>query len=96
MGCPVHRDSRLCIVPPHMLRVLEMRGDRKTAAMARRLLDQSCKIRDERAAIAARPMLAEDGELRLDWEDELIARSCLTHDGEIRHEPTRNRLTGAS
>ncbi|MCB1402886.1 MAG: M4 family metallopeptidase, partial [Rhodobacteraceae bacterium] len=62
MGCPVHRDSRLCIVPPHMLRVLEMRGDRKTAAMARRLLDQSCKIRDERAAIAARPMLAEDGD----------------------------------
>lgn len=31
----------------------------------------------------------KDGVLALDWEDELIAKTCLTHAGEIRHEPTR-------
>lgn len=30
-----------------------------------------------------------DGALVLDWEDELIAKTCLTHAGEIRHEPTK-------
>ena len=30
-----------------------------------------------------------EGNLALDWEDELIARTCLTHAGEIRHEPAR-------
>ncbi len=57
MCCPSRRDPRLCIVPPHMLRVLEMRGDRKTAEMARELLKQTCKIRDRRAAITTEPML---------------------------------------
>lgn len=41
-------------------------------------------------------MLDDSGELKLDWDDELVAKSCLTFDGEIRHEPTRNRLNGAS
>jgi NAD(P) transhydrogenase subunit alpha len=31
----------------------------------------------------------KDGALTLDWNDELIAKTCLTHAGEIRHEPTR-------
>jgi len=31
----------------------------------------------------------ENGELRIDWNDEVFAQSCLTHDGQIRHEPTR-------
>src|SRR5690606_10298824 len=31
----------------------------------------------------------KDGALTLDWDDELIARTCLTHAGEIRHEATR-------
>ena len=35
----------------------------------------------------------KNGELALDWSDEVIARSCLTHDGQIRHEPTR-KLVG--
>jgi NAD(P) transhydrogenase subunit alpha len=34
------------------------------------------------------PMI-EDGELKLDWDDEVIAESCLTFDGEIKHEPTK-------
>ena len=37
-----------CIVPPYMLRVLALRGDPKTAEMARTLLKQTEKLRDER------------------------------------------------
>lgn len=36
----------------------------------------------------------KDGELSLDWDDEVIAQSCLTHEGEIRHAPTRERIGG--
>ncbi|MDN3516765.1 Re/Si-specific NAD(P)(+) transhydrogenase subunit alpha [Aquisalimonas lutea] len=39
-------------------------------------------------------LLVKDGELRLDWDDQVLADSCLTHDGEIRHAPTRERLEG--
>ena len=27
-----------------------------------------------------------------DFEDEIVAGSCVTHDGEVRHEPTREQL----
>ena len=37
----------------------------------------------------------KDGEFTLDWNDELIAKSCLTHAGEIRHEPTKQLVDGA-
>jgi NAD(P) transhydrogenase subunit alpha len=29
-----------------------------------------------------------------DFEDEIVAGSCVTHDGAVRHEPTRNALEG--
>jgi NAD(P) transhydrogenase subunit alpha len=29
-----------------------------------------------------------------DFEDEIVAGSCVTHDGEVRHEPTREALAG--
>lgn len=32
--------------------------------------------------------------LEFDWQDEVISGSALTHQGEIRHEPTRQALTG--
>ncbi len=38
----------------------------------------------------------KDGELAIDWEDEVFASSVLTRDGEIRHEATRKALEGAS
>ena len=50
-----------CIVPPHMLRVLEMRGDARQTEMARALLSQSGDMRDERAAFTATPMLRTRG-----------------------------------
>ena len=37
-----------------------------------------------------------DGALTLDWEDELIAQTCLTHAGAIRHEATRQKVEGVA
>ena len=31
-------------------------------------------------------LLVSDGELNLDFEDEIVAGACITHEGEIRHE----------
>jgi len=36
----------------------------------------------------------KDGALTLDWDDELIAKTCVTHAGEIRHEATRKLVDG--
>jgi len=36
----------------------------------------------------------DKGELKIDWDDEVFAQSCLTHDGVIKHEPTRLALAG--
>jgi NAD(P) transhydrogenase subunit alpha len=41
-----------------------------------------------------RPALAA-GVLTIDWNDEVFATSCVTHDGSIRHEPTRKTLEAA-
>jgi NAD(P) transhydrogenase subunit alpha len=38
----------------------------------------------------------KDGTLALDWEDELIAKTCVTHAGEIRHEATKVLVAGPS
>jgi NAD(P) transhydrogenase subunit alpha len=35
-----------------------------------------------------------EGEFKPDWEDEIIAKSCLTHAGEIKHEATRKAVEG--
>jgi H+-translocating NAD(P) transhydrogenase subunit alpha len=35
------------------------------------------------------------GELNIDWSDEVFAQSCLTHGGEVKHEPTAKALEGA-
>jgi len=37
------------------------------------------------------PMI-KDGALNLDWNDEVIAKSALTRDGQVCHEPTRKLL----
>ena len=43
-----------------------------------------------------KPAISEDGELRIDWEDEVFASSALTRGGEIMHEPTRDAIEGGS
>ncbi len=37
----------------------------------------------------------KDGALAIDWDDEVFAASCVTHDGSIRHEPTRKTVEAA-
>ena len=37
----------------------------------------------------------KDLHLNLDFEDEIISETCIAHDGEIRHEPTREALQEA-
>jgi NAD(P) transhydrogenase subunit alpha len=38
--------------------------------------------------------MIKGGELAPDWTDEIVARSLLTRDGQIVHEPTREALEG--
>jgi NAD(P) transhydrogenase subunit alpha len=40
-------------------------------------------------------LLAKSGELAPDFDDEIIAGTCVTHAGEIRHAPTRALIEGA-
>jgi NAD(P) transhydrogenase subunit alpha len=35
---------------------------------------------------------ADTKELTLDFENDILGPCCLTHGGEVRHEPTRDRL----
>ncbi len=39
-------------------------------------------------------LMIKDGEFAPDWNDEVIAQSALTHEGTIRHEPTRKLVEG--
>ena len=41
-----------------------------------------------------KPALDKSGNLAIDWQDEVFVQSCLTHDGAIRHEPTRRQVEG--
>ncbi len=39
--------------------------------------------------------LVKDGKLNIDWNDEVYAKSVVTHEGKIMHEPTRKLAEGA-
>jgi NAD(P) transhydrogenase subunit alpha len=39
-------------------------------------------------------LLVADGKLALDFDDEVIAGACLTHEGVVRHGPTAEALEG--
>ncbi len=41
-------------------------------------------------------LLLEEGNLKLDFEDEIISATCITHEGAIRHEGTRSVIEGGS
>ena len=38
----------------------------------------------------------KDGELSIDWDDEVFSQSNLTHEGEIKHESSKDILEGAT
>jgi NAD(P) transhydrogenase subunit alpha len=40
-------------------------------------------------------LLTREGSFAPDFDDEIVAGACVTHDGRIRHEPTRVALEGA-
>jgi NAD(P) transhydrogenase subunit alpha len=40
--------------------------------------------------------ITKEGGLHLDWDDELIAKTCVTHAGEIKHEATKQLVEGAT
>jgi NAD(P) transhydrogenase subunit alpha len=35
-----------------------------------------------------------NGELKIDWSDEVFAQACLTTGGQIKHQPTASALEG--
>jgi H+-translocating NAD(P) transhydrogenase subunit alpha len=39
-------------------------------------------------------LMTNDGAYAPDFDDEIVAGSCVTHDGAVRHEPTRQALEG--
>ena len=39
--------------------------------------------------------MVKDGAIAIDWDDEVYAKSAVTHDGKIVHEPTRKLVEGA-
>jgi H+-translocating NAD(P) transhydrogenase subunit alpha len=39
----------------------------------------------------SKPAAGKEATLTIDWQDEVYAQSCLTHAGEIKHEPTRTQ-----
>ncbi len=41
-------------------------------------------------------LLIKDGALTLDWNDQVLAESVLTHQGEVKHAPTCKLLEGMS
>jgi len=41
-------------------------------------------------------LLVKDGNLVLDFKDDIVRETCVTHDGEIHHAPTRQRIEGAA
>jgi NAD(P) transhydrogenase subunit alpha len=41
-----------------------------------------------------KPAIDKSGELVIDWNDEVFAKSCLTHGGEIKHDQTRLSIGG--
>jgi NAD(P) transhydrogenase subunit alpha len=39
-------------------------------------------------------LIVKDGKLTLNWEDEVVAKSCLTHGGEIKNEAAKKAVEG--
>lgn len=39
-------------------------------------------------------LFVKDGEIQIDWEDEVLAKSALTHDGEIKNEAAKQAIEG--
>jgi H+-translocating NAD(P) transhydrogenase subunit alpha len=63
-------------------------------------LDLAAQMPDHASQLYARNvqsllelMVSEEGELELDWNDEVLVGACITHDGEIVHLGARQAAT---
>ena len=66
------------------------RHDRLAAEPARRRCPSTPPALRAQRPVAARADLDEEGNLHLDFDDEVIAGACVTRDGEIVHEGAKN------
>jgi NAD(P) transhydrogenase subunit alpha len=41
-------------------------------------------------------LMTKDKKVQPDFEDEVVAGACLTHDGQIRHEPTAEAIAAGA
>jgi NAD(P) transhydrogenase subunit alpha len=41
-------------------------------------------------------LMIKEGALNLDFNDDILAGSCITHEGKVLHAGTRERLESAS
>jgi NAD(P) transhydrogenase subunit alpha len=41
-------------------------------------------------------LMLKEGKLVLDFKDDIIRDSCITHEGQVTHAPTRERLEKAT
>lgn len=41
-------------------------------------------------------LLVQDGKIQLNWDDEIISGTCIVHNKEIRHKPTKEALENNS
>ncbi len=44
------------------------------------------------ATAESEPARFEPAKFKPDWDDEVVAGSCMVHAGDVRHEPTRELL----
>ena len=89
------RDPRQCIVPPHTLRVIEMRGDHRQSEMARALPAQGARVREERCEQATRD---GDGFVARSFAEAAATRYLdrRIHDGERRFDLPEAALPDAT
>jgi NAD(P) transhydrogenase subunit alpha len=41
-------------------------------------------------------LMVKNGALNLDWNDDIVRDTCITHEGAVKHAPTRERLEAGS
>ncbi len=63
--------------------------------LAAEMPDHASQLYSRNVASLLELMIGDEGALKLNWEDEVIAGACITRDGEIVHEGAKN-ATGAT
>ena len=67
------------------------RDDRRAAQPARRRWPSTPRSCTRATCQSLLELMVDEGELELDFDDEVIAGACITRDGEIVHEGAQGR-----